>query len=166
MKVTTKGILTGESLHATLERVFGEESGDLKLTGVVFSGLGEAAYYVSMKGYKKQFRSKVGFDPFPGTLNLRLDSAIDRKMRRDLSSSRGIHIDGFSDGKRTYGGAECFRAYVNGKVNAAVLVIERTTHDDSVIEIISPVNLRQHLGLMDGDEVEVAIHFVHSSATQ
>lgn len=165
VKLTKKGISTGESLHSTLDYVFGEENRDLNLTGVVFSGLGEAAYYVSIKGYKNQFRTKVGFDPFPGTLNLRLDSAVDRKIRRDLTSSHGIHIDGFSDGKRTYGGADCFRAFVNGKTNAAVLIIERTTHDDSVIEIISPLNLRQHLGLQDGDKVDVAIRLVNSSAS-
>ena len=165
VKLTKKGISTGESLHSTLEQVFSEDNRDLNITGVVFSGLGEAAYYVSMKGYRKQFKTKLGFDPFPGTLNLRLDSAVDRKIRRDLGGSHGIHIDGFSDGKRTYGGAECFRASVNGKVNAAVLIIERTTHDDSVLEIISPMSLRNHLGLKDGEKVDVAIRLANSSTS-
>jgi riboflavin kinase len=162
VKLTKKGVATGESLHSTLSRVFGEQTKDLNLTGVVFSGLGEAAYYVSMKGYKNQFKSKLGYHPFPGTLNLRLDSSVDRKIRRDLSTSHGIHIDGFSDGKRTYGGAECFRAIINAKVEAAVLVIERTTHDDSVLEIISATNIRKRFGLKDGDKVNVAIRATSS----
>ena len=58
---------------------------ELDVTGVLFSGLGEGAYYIMIKGYRKQFQSKLGFDPFPGTLNLRLDSTVDRKIRRDLS---------------------------------------------------------------------------------
>jgi riboflavin kinase, archaea type len=162
VKLTKMGVAAGASLHSTLEQVFEEEADKMDVSGVLFSGLGEGAYYISIKGYRKQFQSKLGFDPYPGTLNLRLNSAVDRKIRRDLTSAKGIHIEGFSDGKRTYGGAECFRAILNGKVQAAVLVIERTTHDDSVLEIISPVNVRDHFKLEDGDEVKVRIHLKNS----
>lgn len=157
VKLTKKAVAAGEGLHSTLEKVYGEEGNALEVTGQIFSGLGEGAYYISIKGYRKQFQTKLGFDPFPGTLNLRLISAVDRKIRRDLATSKGIHIDGFKDGKRTYGGAECFRAMINGKVEAALLVIERTTHDDSVLELISPVNVRKHFDLKDGDTVKVSI---------
>ena len=166
VKLTKKGVAAGANLHSTLEHVFGEEEDKMDVTGVVFSGLGEGAYYISVKGYRKQFQSKLGFDPFPGTLNLRLDSAIDRKIKRDLATAKGIHIDGFSDGKRTYGGAECFRAVLNRKVDAAVLVIERTTHDDSVLEIISPTNVRNHFKLKDGDQVGVSIFLKNSGAVE
>lgn len=157
VKLTKKGTYTGERLHVTLKQVFGETVEGLSLTGKVFSGLGEGAYYVSLTGYKKQFKSKLGFEPFPGTLNLRLYSAIDRKIRRDLSTSRAIHIDGFKDGKRTYGGAECFRSLVNGKVKSAVLVIERSIHDDSVLELIAPTSIRDQFKLKDGESVRVSI---------
>ena len=157
VKLTKKGTNTGESLHVTLKQVFGETVQGLNLTGKVFSGLGEGAYYVSLAGYKKQFKSKLGFEPFPGTLNLRLVSAVDRKIRRDLNTSNGIHIDGFKDGKRTYGGAECFRSLVNGKVKSAILVIERSIHDDSVIELIAPVRVRDQFKLKDGDSVSISI---------
>src|SRR5579862_8710961 len=154
VKLTKKGVSSGAALYSSLSRVFGKEE-QLSVVGTVFSGLGEGAYYISMKGYKKQFVSKLGFEPFPGTMNLRLDSPVYRKVRRDLGSMKGIHIDGFKDGKRTFGGAECFRALLNGKVEGAVLIIERTTHDDTVLEIISPVNLRNHFKLKDGDELNV-----------
>lgn len=166
VKLTKKGVDAGASLHSTLEHVFGEDEGKLEVKGSIFSGLGEGAYYVMIKGYRKQFQSKLGFDPFPGTLNLRLGSAVDRKIRRDLTTAKGIHIDGFKDGKRTYGGAECFRALLNGKVEAAVLVIERTTHDDSVLEIISPVNVREEFELADGDPVDVSIYLKNSIAVE
>jgi riboflavin kinase len=166
VKLTKKGIDMGANLHSTLEHVFGEEAGRLDVTGVVFSGLGEGAYYIMIRGYRKQFQSKLDFDPFPGTLNLRLHSTLDRKIRRDLTSAKGIHIDGFKDGKRTYGGAECFRALLNGKIEAAVIVIERTTHDDSVLEIISPINVREHFNLKDGDQVEVVIYLKNSVAAK
>lgn len=157
VKLTKKGTNTGERLYLTLKQIFGESVHGLSVTGKIFSGLGEGAYYVSLAGYRKQFKSRLGYEPFPGTLNLRLYSAVDRKIRRELSTSRGIHIDGFKDGKRTYGGAECFQSLVNGKVTSAVLVIERTTHDDSVLELIAPISIREHFKLKDGDTVSVSI---------
>ena len=158
VKLTKKGVSSGASLYSTLSRVYGStEKEKIEIVGTVFSGLGEGAYYISMKGYKKQFLAKLGFEPFPGTMNLRLDSPVYRKVRRDLETMKGIHIDGFKDGKSTFGGAECFRATLNGKVEGAVLVIERTIHDDTVLEIISPVNLRKQFRLKDGDPVTVTI---------
>ena len=47
-----------------------------------------------------------------------------------------------------------------------VLVIERTTHDDSVLEIISPVNVRESFNLKDGDGVKVTIYLKNSSAVK
>ncbi len=135
----------------------------MELHGKVFSGLGEGAYYVSMNGYRRQFISKLGFDPFPGTLNVRLLSAVDRKMRKELGVAKGIHIEGFDDGKRTYGGAECFKAVVNGEVKAAVLVLERTSHDDTVMELISPLNVRETLDLSEGDRIDVKVVLEASS---
>ena len=167
VKLTKKGVSSGAALYSSLARAYGSEKEKIaSVTGVVFSGLGEGAYYIALKGYKKQFVSKLGFEPFPGTMNLRLSSPVDRKVRRDLSTAKGIHIDGFRDGKRTFGGAECFKALLNGKVEGAVLVIERTTHDDSVLEIIAPVNMRQEFSLKDGDPVSVEINLGNSEVAQ
>jgi riboflavin kinase, archaea type len=157
VKITPKGVSSAISLYSSLANVFGEPETKLDVRGTVFSGLGEGAYYIAMKGYRRQFKSKLGFDPYPGTLNLRLESAVDRKVRAGLDVAKGIDIHGFKDGKRSFGGAECFRATLNGKLEAAVLIIERTSHDDSVLEIIAPVNIRRQFNLHDGDEVQVTI---------
>lgn len=159
VKLTKKGVSSGAALYSSLSRVYAKPLNEkLEVVGRVFSGLGEGAYYVSMKGYKKQFLAKLGFEPFPGTMNLKLDSPVYRKIRRDLGTLKGIHIGGFKDGKRTFGGAECFRAVIDGKAEGAVLVIERTIHDDTVMEIISPINLRKYFKLNDGDEMRVIIY--------
>jgi len=166
VKLTKKGISSGAALYASLLRVYGEkEMEKIEIVGTVFSGLGEGAYYIAMKGYRRQFLAKLGFDPFPGTMNLRLDLPVYRKMRRDLETMKGIHVDGFSDGKRTFGGAECFKATLNGKVEGAVLIIERTIHDDTVLEVISVVNLRKQFKLQDGDEMTVTIYPEKSDAS-
>ena len=46
--------------------------------GTVVSGLFEGAYYISREGYRGQIREKVGFDPFPGTLNVRINPRTSR----------------------------------------------------------------------------------------
>jgi riboflavin kinase len=90
----------------------------------------------------------------PTTSRLR-DTKMEQK--RELRSREGLKIGGFENGKRTYGGARCYRSVVNDKYPAAILVIDRTHYDDSVMEIISPVNFRKELGLKNGDEVTVAV---------
>ncbi len=162
IKITNKGVDSAREIYWILQDVFGASRRTVEVSGSIFSGLGEGAYYVSLKGYRRQFVSKLGFDPFPGTLNIRLETAVDRKIRRDLAVARGIHIEGFEDGRRTYGGAECFRAVINEKVRGAVLVIERTSYDDSVLEIISPTKIRRELSLKEGDRIRVRI-FLDSS---
>ncbi len=157
IRVTEKGLIETSKLYSDLSDIFGKSERVVEIEGTVFDGLGEAAYYVSQEGYKKQFISKLGFEPFPGTLNIRLNSPLDRSVRRDLSTERGIHIDGFKDGKRTFGGAECFRALLNGKIQCAILLIERTSHDDSVLEIIAQQKLRKTMRLDKGAKVKVKI---------
>jgi len=43
-------------------------------TGHVINGMGGGAYYTIVDGYKRQIGAKLGFTPFPDTLNLRLAS--------------------------------------------------------------------------------------------
>jgi riboflavin kinase, archaea type len=141
------------SLKAALER---KPRRKMTFVGKVFQGLGEGAYYIGLEGYKTQFAKALGFDPYPGTLNLKLESPTQIELKKQLRGFDGLRIDGFESGGRTYGGARCYRATVGkGKLPAAVLVIDRTHYDDSVLEIISPHFLRGELGLKDGDKLEV-----------
>jgi riboflavin kinase, archaea type len=141
-------------IGANLER--GKDA--LTFKGTVFTGLNEGAYYVSLKGYASSFESVLGFRPFPGTLNLRLTNQAMIEQRRKLELMKGLEIPGFSDGKRTFGPVKCFRAKVGARHPGAVLAIRRTHYDATVLEVISPVNLRRALGLKDGDECSVIAH--------
>ena len=138
---------------------FNLERGKNELTfrGTLFTGLGEGAYYVSLRGYAGGFRRVLGFEPFPGTLNLRLTSEAMIEQCRRLDLMKGVEVPGFSDGKRTYGPVRCFRAMVAGKRQGGVLAIERSHYDSSVLEVVSPTNLRRSLGLKDGDECSVTV---------
>lgn len=162
VKLTTKGIEAMMSLYTQLRGALEGLPPAIEIKGEVFSGIGEGAYYTSLHGYRRQFLRKLGFDPYPGTLNIRLKTSLDRRLRRDLESYRGIYIEGFQDEYRTYGGVRCFKATVNDRIEGAVLIADRTHYDDSVLEVISPVYIRRVLGLKDGDEVRVRIELSYT----
>ena len=166
LKVTAKGASETAEIYSNLESIFGKNERAIEVEGAVFEGLGEAAYYVSQAGYREQFIKKLGFEPYPGTLNIRLGTPIEREIRRELSNQKGIHIEGFKNGTRSFGGAECFRALLNRKTVCAVLVIERTHYDDSVLEIIASQNLRKSLRLAKGAIAHVKIFFDNSNIPQ
>jgi len=69
----------------------------------------------------------------------------------------GSHIDGYSDGKRTYGWVKCFKAKLNSSFDCELIRLERSHHDTSIIELISKNNLRKTAKLSDGSKVTITI---------
>ena len=143
-------------MHNVLKRVFETTKEELVMKGVVFSGLSEGSYYMSLEGYRKQFRSKLGFDPYPGTLNLRIGKE-DLGERKLLESFPHIYIEGFANAQRSYGPAKCFKSIVNDRISSAIVLPIRAHYGEDVVEIIAPQRLRQRLRLRDGDTVKVRV---------
>ncbi len=158
LQLTDKGRRVVEGMYRTLRRVVDERPPALTFKGKVVNGLGEGAYYMSQQGYRDQFSSHLGFIPFPGTLNLRLDPDQE-EARRELETRPAITIHGFREGTRTFGEVRCYPAIINGRVEGAVTLIHRTHHDDSIIEVIAPTHLRRSLGLEEGSDVTVTLPF-------
>ena len=129
----------------------------ITLEGTVFTGLGEGAYYVTKEHYREQFKQKMGFDPYPGTLNLKLTAEYDIKTRTELDAYPAVEIEGFKNGERTFGVVRCFPVMIENKVKGAIITALRTHYDVSVLEVIAPVCLRKHLNLKDGNKVKVEI---------
>ena len=128
----------------------------LVLEGAVFSGMSQGSYYVSQPFYREQLREKLGFNPFLGTLNLRLGEGF-LGRRRVLEGWPALRIEGFRSEDRAFGGGRCFPLLVNGEVEGALVVADRTAYDLSVVEVIAPVNLRERFGLEDGDTVRLTL---------
>jgi riboflavin kinase, archaea type len=134
-------------------RIF-EGPARLALLGTVASGLGEGRYYLSQPGYQLQFRERLGYAPYPGTLNVRLEGAALRSAGV-VAEWSGLRIDGFQASGRTFGGASCFRSRING--HSSHLIRPDRSHYQDVIEFIAPESLRETLHLKDGDQVRVEI---------
>ncbi len=127
------------------------------IEGILFSGLGEGAYYVTKERYRKQFMERLGFDPYPGTLNLKLTTEYDVQTRSELESYPAIEVQGFKDESRTFGSVKCYPAVINNKVKGAIVCAMRSHYNTSVLEIIAPIFLRGRLKLKDGNKVKVEI---------
>ena len=157
VKITQKGYSELVKLHSTLGYSLDSSPSSVELNGLVVSGLGEGSYYMSLKGYTKQFKLKINYIPFPGTLNIKLNQQRDSHVVQQLAELEGIMIEPFSDGKRTYGWAKCFHAKLNNSINCELIRLERTHHDNSVIELVSKTNLRKTAGLKTGSKVRIKI---------
>jgi len=155
--LTNKGLKKLKEVYWSLKIIFGESVPVFTLKGVVFTGLGEGAYYVSRPNYQRQFEKKLGFIPFPGTLNLRLTEEADIKTRKLIESMPGIIVQSFKNSERTFGDVKCFNVIINNKVPGALIFVQRTHYPDNVVEVISKNNLRKELELKDGDIVQLDV---------
>ena len=153
IRLSPAGTLALRSLQRELAGILSKPR-SIELTGRVVSGLGEGRYYICQEGYRSQFKRELGFDPYPGTLDVKLDRAS-LEPRALLEGERGKLIEGFVTPERSFGQVKCFPASLAG-VEVAAVIPARTHHDD-VIELISPVNLRRKLRLRDGDTVRIEV---------
>ena len=157
VRVTRHGYAALERAASALRDCLDSQPDHVRLEGTLVSGMGEGAYYMSLDGYTRQFRSAIGYVPFPGTLNVRLDRPHHAMTAERLDSMDGVLINGFSDGRRTYGWVRCFAATVNDSIGCHVIRLERTHHDPDIAEIISRVCIRDAGSLGDGSRVSVRV---------
>ncbi|ASJ00788.1 DUF120 domain-containing protein [Thermococcus gorgonarius] len=148
IELTEKAVSFLEELYDTLGKAL---YGGF-LVGEVISGLGEGAYYVQI--YRERIREYLGFDPYPGTLNVRL--LFPRTVFDALYKVKPVLIPGFVKNGRTFGDVKAYRIRIDG-LESAIVIPSRTVHPANVAEIIAPVKIREKLGLKDGDRVKITI---------
>jgi len=124
----------------------------IKLSGKVFSGRGEGEKFLELSWAKQQVKEKLGFIPYHGTLNIKLseESAKRRKLLEKAASMEICPAEGYCSGK-------IFKAFV-GVLECAVVIPEVAGYPENVLEIISPINLREKLQLADGDKITVTVN--------
>ncbi len=157
--VTDAGESALRAEYEQYRRLF-EDAAPITLYGTVTSGMGEGRHYISLSGYMEQFQERLGYEPFPGTLNVELDEEGVRS-RAGMTSLDAVSIDGWEDDERTFGPASCYAAAVEfggDRVEPIhIIVPERTHHDEDKLELIAPIKLRDELGLDDGDGIEIHV---------
>jgi riboflavin kinase len=149
--LTKKAYSEIASLYGGLRSVF--EEGELEIEGKVVKGLGEGRYYLSLDGYRKQIKELLGFEPYPGTLNIDVMDSWDREQLVHLDP---VVIKGFKGKDRSYGDLFAYRCRLEGH-ECALIVPLRTHHGPKTLELACSFNIRKKLGKKDGDKVKVAV---------
>ena len=124
----------------------------LLVKGKVFSGSGEGAKFIQLPWVRKQIAEKLGFIPYPGTLNIKTTGGS-RELKELLKDEKAIEIspiEGFCRGR-------CFKAILIGNLKCAIIIPEIPNYPENTVEIIALVNLREKFKLKDGDVIEVKI---------
>ncbi len=129
-------------------------AGQEQFDGAVVSGVSEGAYFVRLDWVRSAIRRLAGFDPYPGTLNLRLLNADSLPRWRKIRKDAGVSLA--SPEPESCGG-RLVPALVEDRIQAAVVVPDVTRYGEELLEIIAPVHLRTRLGLQDGDLVRLTI---------
>jgi len=129
-------------------------SRDRIIAGRVVSGIGKAAAFTQLEWVRGQCREKLGFEPYPGTLNLEItegDAALLEGLWQKGCLELVPPMDGFCTGK-------VMRVRV-GDIRGAILLPEASVrvHGDRIIEVLAPVRLKDALGLKEGDGLSLSV---------
>jgi len=152
--ITESGVDILQEELATFKQIFELET-KVVFKGHVVSGLGEGKFYTSQKGYVEQFQHKLGFSPYPGTLNIEIQP-LERNKLRLLKHFGGVSLEAFVGKERSFGEVRCFPATINGVAGAIVVPVR--SHYSTILEVVSSQCLRGRLRLHDGDDVDVIVY--------
>ena len=120
--------------------------------GTVFSGEGRGKKFVELPWFKRQVEEKLGFSPYPGTLNLLL-SRKEAEKRILLEIADGLVVEP----QTGYYSGIMFRATIDA-LECAVVIPIMPNYPNDVLEVIAPVYLREQLKLVDGSLVTVSVN--------
>jgi len=126
----------------------------LKITGKIVGGAKQGAFFTQLDWVREQCLEKLGFAPWPGTLNLELP--MDHvAVIEELTVTEGLEL---VSPDSNYCSGHVFPVSIEGLSAAIVLPTEDVrVHAKNIIEIISPEMLKDALGVNDGDCVILTI---------
>src|SRR6476620_155827 len=107
IKVTNQGQEIIKDLKSMIESALDNSKKRITFKGKIVNGMGEGAYYMSLDEYKKQFKEKLGYVPFPGTLNLKLEDKIYMDKKKEMINYTKVYINRFKKKKTQYERVKC-----------------------------------------------------------
>ncbi len=156
VRMTPRGLGEVRSFYGELSEAFEKTRARLEFAGTVFSGMGKGKYYVGHQEYQRRFIEALGYRPYPGTLNVKLEEDRYVEQLRTLRTMGGIRVEGFRRGGEEFSALTCFNGQLSGQ-QVTLLFIDVTHYNESVAELISPAYLRGKLNIKDGDQVTFTI---------
>lgn len=116
---------------------------EIRLKGIVVSGVGEGRKYVKL--YSNVIKEVLGFIPFPGTLNIKVEINIFTLLHKLCSYTIPPPSPEYKPVHAYLGAVEDIVGFF--------IKPEATIHKTNIIEFIAPVKVRDVKKLNDGDKV-------------
>ena len=120
-----------------------------RIKGILVKGFGEGKFYINK--YSDKFEDKLGYKPWSGTLNIKLN-----KMLKIVK--KPLIIKSFEDSGKIFGSIKCYPCIINNKnIKAHLIMPEINKHEKTIIEIVSPLYLRKALNIQDNDNITIEL---------
>lgn len=133
----------------------------LEVCGVVFSDLGLARAYMSVEWARRAMQEKIGFDPYPGTLNLQVSG--DDELARWQLVKRAVTPIVLPSPDKSYCDSHFFMGFLAGwsgvegaRERVAVVVPEVKDYPPDKIEVIAGRGLKTTYSIRDGAELTLS----------
>ena len=127
---------------------------ELVFTGRIVSGVRKAAFFTQLDWVQNQCLEKLGFRPYPGTLNLEINQddlpVIENLQKMDTEEL--IPAD------PNFCTAKVLTVSLGSARGAIIIPAEDVqVHGKNIVEIIAPIRIKEALKVNDGDSVTVII---------
>ena len=123
---------------------------NITITGRIISGVKKGAFFTQLDWVQEQCRKKLGFKPYPGTLNLEIE-AEKVPIVEALRQEEGITL---VPPDASFCSGQVYPVSVMGVSGAIVAPAEDVSvHGKNIIEIIAPISLKEALDVKDGDQI-------------
>lgn len=124
----------------------------MRIKGTVSTGKHGGTKFVGLDWVQNQIKQKLGFKPYPGTLNLKLEPIEAQKLRQFTQKAKAIIIQP----EKGYHPGKCYKVTL-ANTKCSICIPELPGYPTDLLEIIASENLREKLNLKDGDVVGVNV---------
>lgn len=124
------------------------------LTGKVVSGIEKAAYFTQLDWVQEQCMEKLGFRPYPGTLNLEI-SEEDISIIEELQKEEGIKL---IPSDPEFCTARVLPVSLGPVTGAIIIPAEDVkVHEMNIVEVMAPIRIKDALKINNGDSLTLVI---------
>jgi CTP-dependent riboflavin kinase len=125
----------------------------MQISGIIQSGAGKGAFFTQVDWVVRQCEEMLGYRPFPGTLNVRVDDS-DMAVLTHLANGNDFEL---LPDDPAFCSAKVTKVTLNGIAAAVVMPAEDVRiHEEQIVELIAACNIKKVLGLKDGDAVRLS----------
>jgi HAD superfamily hydrolase (TIGR01509 family) len=122
--------------------------------GRLVSGLGKAAGFTQIEWVRRQLIDLAGIDPYPGTVNLKLDDEANKARWRRWLDVPGAAIE---PDDSSFCRARTYPVRIAERIPGAVVLPEVPGYPTDKLEFVSAIDVRRQLALADGARLAVEL---------